>query len=290
MQEQDPVSSELWINMLHGAERESVLHGLSVIPRQAGRNAVMPALEPSVVGLILAVHAPDLFLPWAARSGLPVACGGYGAPLSAADHVLGADWEGGHAVAQHLLRLGHRHIGFVRGMSGMTGRDERWRGLKDGAAGGGPEVLLKDIPFAEPGGFRSAFIRDAEAGFAPTALFCAHDGLAITVISELMQLGISVPDDVSVVGFNDFVCAMQIVPQLTTVRIPQEALGAALVRCIAARLSPTGGIALPPLRLILIPELVERKSSSAAAAPRWRERVVGRGTDVRVLSGGDAVF
>jgi LacI family transcriptional regulator len=276
MQDQDAVSSELWINMLHGADREGARRGLAIVPRQATRGATLPSPEASVAGIIFAVNTPDPYMPWAARTGLPVACAGYGTALGSADRVVGADWEGGFAAARHLAGLGHRRIGFVRGMAGLYGRGERWRGLCDGAAAADESIEVRDITFPELTGFREVFERLVQGGFAPTALFCAHDGLAITAISELLRFGIRVPDDISVVGFNDFVCATQIVPQLTTIRVPQEALGAALVRCIAMRIAPNEGIAMPPLRIALTPELIERDSTTSAATPCWLPRIAAK--------------
>jgi LacI family transcriptional regulator len=161
-------------------------------------------------------------------------------------------------------------------MAGLHGRSERWRGLRDGAAATDESIELREITFPELTGFRDAFERLVRGGFAPTALFCAHDGLAITAVSELSRFGIRIPDDISVMGFNDFVCATQIVPQLTTIRMPQEALGAALVRCIALRIGPHEGVAMPPLRIALTPELIERDSTSPASAPRWAQRITAK--------------
>jgi LacI family transcriptional regulator len=274
MQAQDPVSSELSMNMLHGAEREGAQRGLSVIARQANEFMDMSDLDPTFVGLVLAVNRPEMLLERAMLSGLPMVCAGYGEALDRIDHVTGADREGGVVVGRHLTGLGHRKIGFVRGEAGLAGRDERWLGLQEGA-GETKGSDLRVFGFAEPNGFRNAFVSELEAGYAPTALFCAHDGLAITAISELMRLGIRVPEDISVVGFNDFACAIQIAPQLTTVRTPQEALGAMVIRCLAMRLELTASIPIPPLRIILAPEFVERRSTAPVAMPCWSERLDG---------------
>lgn len=267
MQDQDPVSSELWVNMLHGAEREGARRGFAIVPRQA-RQFVNAVVGERTVGVILAVNKPDSLLERALGIGLPIVCGGYCEAMTRVDRVVGDDWAGGVAVARLLAGLGHRCIGFVRGEPGLVGRTERMRGLRDGShdvAG----IELCEIGFAEPDGFRDAFTSLVQSGIAPTALFCAHDGMAITVISELLRLGIRVPDDISVVGFNDFICATQIAPQLTTVRMPQEALGELMVRCLAMRLAARDGTQLPPLKIALTPEIIERRSTTQAAPPVW---------------------
>ncbi len=269
MQDQDPASSELWVNMLHGAEREGRRRGFTVTARQARQFAATTELVPAVAGIILSVLWPEGLLQHARRLGRPLVCGGYAEPLARVDQIVGDDWAGGVAVGRLLGRLGHRRIGFVRGAPGLPGRAERMRGLRDGTrdlAG----ADLREIGFAEPGGFRDAFFATVKSGFAPSALFCAHDGMAVTAVSELLRLGIGVPDDISVVGFNDFASATQIVPQLTTVRMPQEQAGEVMMRCLAMRLASSD---LPPLKIMLMPELIERASTASAREPQWLRRV-----------------
>ncbi len=271
MQDQDPFGSELTINMLHGAEREAARRGLTITSRLAPQFAASASLEPDIVGVLLALNRPEQLLQHALRLGPPVVCGGYGDPLTRVDRVVGDDWAGGIAIGRHLASLGHRTIGFVRGEAGLSGRGERLRGLRDGMADAGP-CMLRELGFAEPDGFRAAFLATLASGFLPSALFCAHDGMAITVISELLRLGIKVPEDVSVAGFNDFACATQLAPQLTTMRMPQEAAGELMVRCLAMRLADAKAV-LPPLRIALALDLVVRASTAPAAPPRYAARL-----------------
>jgi LacI family transcriptional regulator len=272
MQEEDGVSSELWMTMLNGAEREGARHGITLIPRQARHLGDLAQLDPTVVGFILAMAQPGDLAAQALQTGLPVAAAGYAPPLDPVDQVVGADWEAGIVVARFLTGLGHRCIGFVQGRGGLFGRIERLRGLRDGAAEC-PGASVHEIGFDEPGGFLDAFLALVRAGIAPTALFCAHDGLAVTAISELTRLGLRVPAAISVVGFFDFVCATQIVPQLTTIRIPQEEIGVALIRCIAQRLAADLTEQMPPMRLTLTPTFVERHSTAPAAPTVWAKQI-----------------
>jgi LacI family transcriptional regulator len=273
-QEIDPVSSELWLNIMHGAEREAERRGLAIVPRQARYLGDPEALDLAVAGLILAVPRPADFAALITRARVPIVCASYARPLERVDHVLGADWEAGFAVAEHLLGLGHRDMAFVHGSTRPLGRAERYRGFRDGAEQGG--AVVDDLVFDEAAGFRSAFLAWLGAGHAPTALFCAHDGIAVTVVSELLRLGVRVPEEVSIVGFNDFAAATQVSPRLTTVRTPQVEIGAAMVRCLADRLSSPEGAARPPSRLALVSELVRRESTAPAAGAEWAPRVLAR--------------
>jgi LacI family transcriptional regulator len=270
-QDVDPVSSELWLNLLHGAEMEGERRGLSVVPRQARYLHDPASIDSSVVGLILAVPYPAELSGVAARIGLPVVCAGYVGVLERVDQVVGADWEAGVAVGRFLMGKGHREIAFVHGNPRLLGRAERFRGLRD-AMREVEGTTVSNIVFDESAGFREAFLTHLRGGGAPTALFCAHDGIAVNVISELARLDIRVPDDVSVVGFNDFISASQVAPRLTTVRTPQMELGAAMMRCIADRALNPDFQTVPPLRITLVSELIERGSTGPAAPTAWLSR------------------
>ncbi|HEY0854429.1 MAG TPA: LacI family DNA-binding transcriptional regulator [Devosia sp.] len=266
-QEIDMVSSEMWLNVLHGAETEAERLGYSVVPRQA-RYLNSNEIDPAVVGVILAVPRPSEITELAARMGLPVACATYVEPMSRFDQVVCADWEAGVAVGRMLAGLGHRKVAFVHGSTLPIGRGERFRGFRDGmmeTAG----TTVDDIVFDENQGFRRAFLAHIRDGGAPTALFCAHDGIAVSAVSELLQLGLRIPEDISIVGNSDFAAASQISPRLTTVRVPHVEIGATMVRCIADRLSNPEGGARPPVRISLSAEIVRRESTGPAAAINW---------------------
>lgn len=269
-QEIDMVSSEMWLNMLHGAETEAERLGYSVMPRQA-RYLSSTELDPAVVGVILAVPRPSEITEVAARIGLPVACATYVEPMSRFDQVVCADWEAGVAVARMLTGLGHRKVAFVHGSTLPIGRAERFRGFRDGMLET-PGTTVDDIVFDESQGFRRAFLAHIRDGGTPTALFCAHDGIAVNAVSELLQLGLRIPDDISIVGNSDFAAASQISPRLTTVRVPHVEIGAAMVRCIADRLSSPEGGARPPMRVSLVSEIVRRESTGPVAAKvNWEQ-------------------
>lgn len=272
-QEIDPVSSELWLNILHGAEREGGRLGLDIVPRQVDALTRTPMLDPAVVGLILAVPRPADWTAKLATLGLPIAAASYVPPAERIDQVVGADWESGFAVAEMLAGLGHRAMAFVHGSTTPIGRAERLRGFRDGARQAAPDSTVDDIVFDEAQGFRGALLDHLRQGRAPSALFCAHDGIAVSVLSELMRLGVQVPEDVSVVGFNDFAAATQFSPRLTTVRTPQVEMGAALVRCIADRVLGGRGTQ-PPVRLAFVAEIVRRETTGPARSTAWTQRVL----------------
>ncbi|MGN6102062.1 MAG: substrate-binding domain-containing protein, partial [Devosia sp.] len=119
---------------------------------------------------------------------------------------------------------------------------------------------VAELYFDEDGGFLEAFQGLCRTGRKPTVLVAGNDWIAVAAISDLLRAGINVPDDVSVVGYGDYAAAVQTKPQLTTIRVPGEEMGAAafelLREGIERRLDPRRS----PRRLVIAPTLVERKS------------------------------
>src|SRR5690606_8250785 len=109
--------------------------------------------------------------------------------------------------------------------------------------------------------FEKAFMGLAEGGERPTAVFCATDGLALTVMWALNRNGLEVPHDVSVVGCNGIMEAERSVPKLTTLEIPKRLIGAEAVRTLLDRLT-SPGVTHVPRRLSFTPTLVIRESTA----------------------------
>jgi len=185
-------------------------------------------------------------------------------PLESVDTVHGTDHEAGQAVAHYLLQLGHRRIAYVHGAAHYRGRRERFHGLRE-VLETRPDVEFRQLTFDAESLFLDSLQAVQKEGFEPTAFFCAHDGLALTAISELMRLGYSIPRDATVIGFGDFSAATQITPNLTTVKTQGQDIGAGLARLLDDRIS--GRITSPvPLRIMVAGRLVERASSGIAPA------------------------
>jgi LacI family transcriptional regulator len=197
--------------------------------------------------------------------GKPVARNGWLDPLDPFDIVSGTDHEAGSAVANYLLGLGHRSIAYVHGTPGYRGRMERFYGVRE-ILETHPEVTFREMKFQTEMRFPQHLQEVQADGFAPTAFFCAHDGMALTVVSELLRLGRRIPDDVSVVGFGDYSAATQISPQLTTVKVQGFQMGAGLVRILDDRLRER----IPadvPVRMGFVSHLVIRESAGEARPP-----------------------
>jgi LacI family transcriptional regulator len=132
-----------------------------------------------------------------------------------------------------LLGLGHRRIGFVTGAPGSSQAAERLRSYKEVLQEHGlyQADLIAQGNFTQRGGFVAAqhLLALPEP---PSAIFAASDATAFGVIDAIKDKGLRVPDDVSVVGFDDIPAASQIHPALTTVRHPVQAMAKAAIQLL----------------------------------------------------------
>lgn len=152
--------------------------------------------------------------------------------------VVDYDNRGGAFQAvSHLLASGHRRVLFLGGETGLSSGDERRAGYRDALlAHGVDHVGELDTEGTYTRASGHARTRDAlRGGLEFTALFAASDMVALGALAALREAGIAVPDDVSVVGFDDVPFATDLTPSLTTVRVPYEELGRTAVRLALER-------------------------------------------------------
>lgn len=164
------------------------------------------------------------------------------------DHVAGA-----RAATEHLLTLGHATVHHLAGPADSFAAAERERGWRDAL-----EAAGRPVPDLVRGDWTAASGHAAVAGFGDevTALFAANDQMALGALRALSDRGRRVPDDVAVVGFDDVADAADYRPPLTTIRQDFDALGAAAIDALVARLA---GAAVAPV--VLVPELIRRASA-----------------------------
>lgn len=168
---------------------------------------------------------------------------------------------GGRLAGEHLWALGHRHLGVVQ-MPYGTCAEKRLEALRAVWAGHGEELADNVVVSVESADHRlvaPAVRRLMTSDPVPTALFCNSDWLASVVLRVLREMGLRVPEDVSVVGFDDAHYAQLLSPPLTTVRQPFPELGALAVELLleqAASDQPTPGAYVLPC------DLVKRESTA----------------------------
>ncbi len=170
--------------------------------------------------------------------------------------------SGGYLATRHLIERGHRAIAHVAGLAGVADASDRLSGYRRALAEAGiayDPALVADGDFMEDAGQR-AMERLLGRGRAFTAVFAANDQSAAGALRALREAGLRVPDDVSVVGYDDTLLARYLVPSLTTVRQPLQEMGQAAAWLALDRL---GLDARKEVTLRFEPVLVERESVAA---------------------------
>ncbi|WP_434729624.1 LacI family DNA-binding transcriptional regulator [Rhizobium binae] len=261
----DAVNSELYMQVQNGVQREAHRLGMTLRVRWTHDVGQLEELARSCDGLMLVgPHAREAVAA-ASATGVPIVRFGWVDALEQVDHVGGTDHEAGQAVVEYLVGLGHRSIVYVYGMPGLRGRQERHYGARE-IAERYPDVALHVMQFDEENGFGTAFRALVDQGIRPTAFFCAHDGLALTVVSELLGQGYRIPDDISVVGFGDYSPASLISPALTTVRMEGQECGAVGLRLLLERIENPRLPGMPARRIMIASRIIERRSAGPCKA------------------------
>jgi LacI family transcriptional regulator len=183
--------------------------------------------NPNVLGVIYAtVYTRRVTLPAALGKVPTVLLNCYTSDANVSS-VVPAEVAGGHTATDHLLAAGHKRIGYINGEPWQDAARDRLKGYRTALA-------TADLPFApelvregdwSPGtGFEETLSLMREPN-PPTAIFCANDLMALGAIEALKQLGLRVPDDVSVLGYDDQEIARHTHPPLSTVVLPNYELG-----------------------------------------------------------------
>ncbi len=187
-------------------------------------------------------------------------------------HVLNIESDeehGAYLAVRALVQKGHRRILHFAGSPGRIGAERRIAGFKRALSAAGfpfDESLIVTTGFTTEEG-RMVMRRwlSAHTGQPlPTAVFCANDGVAIGCTEALAEVGIRVPEDISVIGFDDTFAARSTAPQLTTIRQPLRAMGSRAVDLLLERIGASGAPQLPEdVPPVVFPvELIERASTS----------------------------
>jgi DNA-binding LacI/PurR family transcriptional regulator len=177
----------------------------------------------------------------------------------------------------HLAELGHKEIGFMKGSSLSSDSEERWKAIREvaGELGiGMPTELIVQLEGDDPTpqlGY--PFAKKLLARRRPfTALFAYNDISAIGSIRALREAGLRVPEDVSVVGFDDIQIAVHVSPSLTTVRQPLQKMGEIAARALLNRIeNGENGVR----EIAIVPEFVVRESTARAPSRPFAARSNG---------------
>lgn len=199
-------------------------HGNAEIEAQVLRAALA---MPNLLGVIYAtVYTRKVSVPQSLRGTQAVLLNCYTSDHSFSS-VVPAEVVGGHTATEYLLGQGHRRIAFINGEPWQDAAKDRLKGYRQALSTAGvpfDEALTRDGDWSSGLGFEQTLSLMREPN-PPSAIFCANDLTALGAIEALKQLGLNVPDDVSVLGYDDQEIARHTHPPLSTVVLPNYELG-----------------------------------------------------------------
>ena len=260
----DTVMAMLYESLAHAGRRSGHFTIVATTDDEpdADRTAVEALLRRRVDGLILSTaRLGDDFPSELAASGVP-----YVLALRTDGHSLasvGDDELGGYLAARHLLDLGHRRIGLIAGPEYASSARGRVAGYRRAMAEAGvdvPPAWVAASTFGIEAGARAAHAL-MSLDPRPTAVFAVNDNTAVGALSAFEHLGLSVPKDVSLVGYNDIPIVSHLPTPLTSVRVPFDQIAsAALELLISGPQGDRGRVRVAP------PTLIPRRSTASAPA------------------------
>jgi LacI family transcriptional regulator len=260
------------IEVLRGAEAEAHKVGSQIVVTSTGR---APAGDRRFLDQLATRHSDGLVL--VVSEAAPEAAEQLAAlhtPVVLLDPVGGSDpsfptvgatnWAGGRSAVEHLVSLGHRRIAALSGRPQLVCSQERVEGYR--AALGRADIAVDERLVQFSDFHTSAGQAGARAVLdlpdPPTAIFAGSDMQAFGVYQEAAARGLRIPEDLSVVGFDDIAFSELATPPLTTVRQPLARMAAEAVRLV---LDAEEGIPGPPPRVELATHLVVRGSTGPAS-------------------------
>ena len=199
--------------------------------------------------------------------------------------AVSGHWHNQHAISveldhrqaaqqalEHLQKLGHQRIAFIKGQAFSSDTSRRWKAIREVAAKLGitlhPELIVQlrsPEPGPEPGHMAVQELLGRKSQFS--AIFSFNDVSAVGAISALREAGLQIPRDISIIGFDDVLFAATSHPPLTTVRQPLREMGQMAATTLLGLIKGDGGHT-PGSVITVYPELVIRRSTTRFTALR----------------------
>jgi DNA-binding LacI/PurR family transcriptional regulator len=272
-------SNPFWSHILHGVESEARKTNIKVTYRTISEGVETSSLLLSTVqdmklgGILLVGPAELETIQQLQMLKLPLVLVDNYVPRLSVDAVLGDNFEGARSAVDYLIEQGHRQIAFIGGpvlpgprpLNKVYTVERRAAGYRTALLDAGIAVNydLFESSNLDPNSGYDACKRLLQRDARFTALFCANDDTAIGAMKALREAGLRIPDDVSLIGFDDIALVEHLTPALTTVRVPKEALGAVAVKQLLVRAADPDMVGVSS---ILEVELIKRSSVAICRA------------------------
>ena len=226
--------------------------------------------------IIFSSDIDDPILPLLIKDGRPLVLIGRHPFFQDISSVDVENREGAREAVNHLIGLGHRHIGMINGQLEMEAAQARRDGYKQALLEAGISIepqLMVDGYFSEPLAYE-ATLKLLERTPRPTAIFAASDGMAVGALRAIAHLGLRAPDDVAVVGYDDGPLAAYASPPLSSVHQPITEMGAHAVRLLIEQIRGQARRATVRLPAHLVVRQSSAKGGSSEAHPQLEGQAV----------------
>lgn len=257
---------KFYSNVILGIENEAKKNHYDLIINFIDRNnySIPPSIEQrKVSGIIIVGYVDDDYLNKVLSYDIPVILVDHASMLISTDAVLTQNVQGSFMETKHLIDMGHSDIGFFGDIESTLSFNERWYGYNNAMKKYNlpvkSEFCFTDSieKYAIKNDYKSVRDMLEKRGKFPTAWVCANDSAAVTLINALELMDIKVPDDISVIGFDDIELCKIINPNLSTIRVNKELMGIMAVRNLMERMNNKDK---PCYHTRLDVSLVDRKS------------------------------
>lgn len=261
------------VSDLHNIFFAEVLDGLYAAAARLGYRAFIttgnrdPAAEERALDQLLELRADGVILAgprmstaavMAAARIVPIAMVGSSLRLRGVDVIVDDDVLGAEMAVQHLAGLGHRDIALIDGGEG-AGASERRAGYERAMTELGlrAHIRVQAGDFTETGGYEGAR-KLLDGPQRPTAIFASNDQSAVGALNAIVEKGLRVPEDVSLIGYDNTALAALRHISLTTIHQPRNQIGEMAVKAVIRRIEKPGAAAR---RHVLPPRLVVRSTT-----------------------------
>jgi DNA-binding LacI/PurR family transcriptional regulator len=265
----DPFTSEV----VTGIEQTANDHGYCVFLADSNadpdreRKIVQSFAEQRVDGIIVtSSRVGALYLPLLSEMMVPIVLVNDQHPGAFVHSVMICNQEGSRAVTEHLVGLGHRRIAYIGDQFGYQSDTERFAGYREALNAAAipflPELVVRGD--GKPEAAMRAMDELLALKGPPTAVCCYNDMSALGAMRSIHMLGLRVPDDISIAGFDDLFVASYTQPPLTTVRQPMRRMGQLAMENLIKLMSGQESV----VRIKINAELIVRESTARVSTRR----------------------
>jgi len=256
--------------ILHGIDVELALHQLELMLFTTHRTAAKEAgyvanmVQGMVDGLLIVLpRSFDDYTDTLSRHHFPFVLIDHQGNSASHPAVGATNWQGGYSATEYLIKLGHKRIGFITGSMDLGCSQERLNGYRSALRTHHIQEesgLVYEGDFLQSDGYTGATAL-LDLPEPPTAIFASNDLMAMGAMDAIRSRSLQIPDDVSVVGFDNIQQSAMVHPSLTTVQQPLDQMGRVATQVLLGILKNPGKDAG---RIELPTELIIRSSTSAS--------------------------